>query len=162
MAIKIAVAGKGGTGKTTFCGMLIDWMGKNGKSPILAVDADANSNLNEVLGVEVETTLGDVRELIATAENKLESPIPVGMSKQDFMDHKLQSAIVEDDEFDLIVMGRTQGKGCYCFVNDLLTRELIKLEKNYPYMVVDNEAGMEHISRGILPDVDYIIVVSDC
>lgn len=162
MAIKIAVAGKGGTGKTTFCGMLIDWMGKNGKSPILAVDADANSNLNEVLGVEVETTLGDVRELIATAENKLESPIPVGMSKQDFMDHKLQSAIVEDDEFDLIVMGRTQGKGCYCFVNDLLTRELIKLEKNYPYMVVDNEAGMEHISRGILPDVDYIILVSDC
>ena len=162
MAIKIAVAGKGGTGKTTFCGMLIDWMCKNGKSPILAVDADANSNLNEVLGVEVEITLGDVRELVATAENKLVSPIPVGMSKQDFMDHKLQSALIEDDDFDLIVMGRTQGKGCYCFVNDLLQKELLKLEKGYKYMVVDNEAGMEHISRGVLPDVDYIVLVSDC
>ncbi|MDO5331091.1 MAG: AAA family ATPase [Bacillota bacterium] len=162
MAITIAVAGKGGTGKTTFCGMLIDWMGKNGKGPILAVDADANSNLNEVLGVEVETTLGDVRELVAGAELALNSPIPVGMSKQDFMDMKLQDCIVEDDNFDLIVMGRTQGKGCYCFVNDLLQRELIKLQNNYPYMVCDNEAGMEHISRGILPSVDYIVLVSDC
>lgn len=162
MAITIAVAGKGGTGKTTFCGMLIDWMTKNGKAPILAVDADANSNLNEVLGVEVETTLGDVRELVAGADLAPVNPIPLGMSKQDFMDHKLQSALVEDDDFDLIVMGRTQGKGCYCFVNDLLQRELIKLEKNYKYMVVDNEAGMEHISRGILPSVDYIVLVSDC
>lgn len=162
MAITIAVAGKGGTGKTTFCGMLIDWMGKNGKGPILAVDADANSNLNEVLGVDVETTLGDVRELVAGADLALESPIPVGMSKQDFMEHKLQGCLIEDDDFDLIVMGRTQGKGCYCFVNDLLQRELIKLEKNYPYMVVDNEAGMEHISRGVLPSVDYIVLVSDC
>lgn len=162
MAITIAVAGKGGTGKTTFCGMLIDWMGKNGKGPVLAVDADANSNLNEVLGVEVETTLGDVRELVAGADMAAVNPIPVGMSKQDFMDHKLHSALIEDDEFDLIVMGRTQGKGCYCFVNDLLQRELVKLEKNYPYMVVDNEAGMEHISRGILPSVDYIVLVSDC
>ena len=162
MAITIAVAGKGGTGKTTFCGMLIDWMTKNGKAPILAVDADANSNLNEVLGVEVETTLGDVRELVAGADMAPVNPIPLGMSKQDFMDHKLQSALVEDDDFDLIVMGRTQGKGCYCFVNDLLQRELVKLEKNYKYMVVDNEAGMEHISRGILPSVDYIVLVSDC
>ncbi len=161
MAVKIAVAGKGGTGKTTFCGMLIDWMGKNGMDPILAVDADANSNLNEVLGVEVETTLGDLRELVAGADLALESPIPAGMSKQDFMDMKFQNALIEEDDFDLMVMGRTQGKGCYCFVNDLLQRELLKLEKNYKYMVVDNEAGMEHISRGILPSVDYIVLVSD-
>jgi len=161
LAIKIAVAGKGGTGKTTFCGMLIDWLAKNGKTPILAVDADANSNLNEVLGVEVETTLGDIRELVAGADMAKENPIPVGMSKQDYMDHKFQTALVEEDDFDLLVMGRTQGKGCYCFVNDLLQRELIKLEGNYKYMVVDNEAGMEHISRGILPGVDYIILVSD-
>jgi len=161
MSIKIAVAGKGGTGKTTFCGMLIDWMGKNGKTPILAVDADANSNLNEVLGVEVETTLGDIRELVAGADLAKVNPIPLGMSKQDFMDHKFQSAIVEEDYFDLLVMGRTQGKGCYCFVNDLLQRQLVRLEGNYKYMVVDNEAGMEHISRGVLPDVDYIILVSD-
>lgn len=162
MAVTIAVAGKGGTGKTTFCGMLIDWMAKNGKGPVLAVDADANANLNEVLGVEVETTLGDVRELVAGADLAPVNPIPVGMSKQDFMDHKIQSCIIEEDDFDLIVMGRTQGKGCYCFVNDLLQRQLLKMKDNYPYMVVDNEAGMEHISRGVLPSVDYIILVSDC
>ena len=162
MSIKIAVAGKGGTGKTTFCGMLIDWMCKNGKSPVLAVDADANANLNEVLGVEVETTLGDIREIVASAEIVKENPIPLGMSKQDYMDLKIQDALVEDEKFDLLVMGRTQGKGCYCFVNGLLQTELIKLDNNYKYMVVDNEAGMEHISRGVLPSVDYIVLVSDC
>ncbi len=161
MAYTIAVAGKGGVGKTTFCGMLIDWMCNNGESPVLAVDADANSNLNEVLGVEVEMTLGDIRELVENAENQLESPIPISMGKGDFMRQQLHSALVEDDDFDLLVMGRTQGKGCYCFVNGLLQTELQRLEKNYKYMVVDNEAGMEHISRGILPTVDYVILVSD-
>ena len=162
MAKIIAVAGKGGVGKTTFCGMLIDWMGKNGKGPVLAVDADANSNLNEVLGVEVETTLGEVRELVANAENELVSPIPPGITKADYMNSKFMNAVVEEDDFDLIVMGRTQGKGCYCFVNSLLQTELQKMNNNYKYMVVDNEAGMEHISRGILPGVDVIVLVSDC
>jgi len=162
MSCTIAVAGKGGVGKTTICGMLIDWLCRNGKCPVLAVDADANSNLNEVLGVEVEATLGDIRELVASADIVEKSPIPSGMSKQDFMDFKFKSALVEEDDFDLLVMGRTQGKGCYCFVNGLLQAELQKLEGSYPYMVVDNEAGMEHISRGILPAVDYILLVSDC
>ena len=158
----LAVAGKGGTGKTTICGMLIDWLCRNGKTPVLAVDADANSNLNEVLGVEVEHTLGEIRELIATADQAEESPIPASMSKKEFLDAKFHSALIEEDDFDMLVMGRTQGKGCYCFVNDLLSAELRKLKDAYKYMVVDNEAGMEHISRGVLPSVDCIILVSDC
>ena len=152
MAHVIAVAGKGGVGKTTLCGMLIQYLCEKGKGPILAVDADANSNLNEVLGVEVETTLGDVREEIARAELASENPIPAGMSKADYAERRFEDALVEDDDFDLLVMGRTQGKGCYCFVNGLLQTQLAKYQNNYPYIVVDNEAGMEHISRGKLND----------
>lgn len=162
MAHIIAVAGKGGVGKTTLSGMLIQSMCRMGKRPVLAVDADANSNLNEVLGVEVEMTLGDVREEIARAENSVSNPIPASMSKADYAEIMFQRCLVEDDDFDLLVMGRTQGKGCYCYVNGLLQTQLQKLVPNYQYMVVDNEAGMEHISRGILPKVDTIILVSDC
>ena len=162
MAHVIAVAGKGGVGKTTLCGMLIQYLCEKGKGPILAVDADANSNLNEVLGVEVETTLGDVREEIARAELASENPIPAGMSKADYAERRFEDALVEDDDFDLLVMGRTQGKGCYCFVNGLLQTQLAKYQNNYPYIVVDNEAGMEHISRGVLPSMQTAILVSDC
>ena len=145
MAHVIAVAGKGGVGKTTLCGLLIQYLCESGKGPVLAVDADANSNLNAVLGVEVEATLGDIREEIA-----------------DYAEFKFAGALTEEDDFDLLVMGRTQGKGCYCFVNGLLQNQLAKLYPNYPFMVVDNEAGMEHISRGILPGMDTAILVSDC
>lgn len=162
MAHVIAVAGKGGVGKTTLCGLLIQYLGEKGKGPILAVDADANSNLNEVLGVEVETTLGDVREEIAQAELAKDNPIPPGVSKADYAEFKFNSALVEDDDFDMLVMGRTQGKGCYCYVNGLLQAQLAKYQKNYPYIVVDNEAGMEHISRGVLPSMQTAILVSDC
>jgi CO dehydrogenase maturation factor len=162
MAHIIAVAGKGGVGKTTLSGLLIQTMCQMGKKPVLAVDADANSNLNEVLGVEVDLTLGDVREEVARAENSKENPIPASMSKSDYTEIMFQRCLVEDDDFDLLVMGRTQGKGCYCFVNGLLQTQLQKLVPNYKYMLVDNEAGMEHISRGILPKVDTIILVSDC
>ena len=162
MAYTIAVAGKGGTGKTTLTGLLIDYLCRQGKGPILAVDADANSNLNEVLGVEVETTLGDIREDVASAELKVNSPIPPGMSKADYLDYKLSAALVEEDDYDLLVMGRTQGKGCYCFVNGLLQTQLQRVASQYKYLVVDNEAGMEHISRGIIPKVDAMLLVSDC
>lgn len=162
MAHVIAVAGKGGVGKTTLCGMLIQYLCEKGKGPVLAVDADANSNLNEVLGVEVETTLGDVREEIARAEMSKENPIPIGMSKADYAEMRFEDALIEDDDFDLLVMGRTQGKGCYCFVNGLLQSQLAKYQNNYPYFVVDNEAGMEHISRGVLPSMQTAILVSDC
>lgn len=162
MAQTIAVAGKGGVGKTTLTGLLIQYLTESGKRPILAVDADANSNLNEVLGVQVDMTLGEVREEVAKAEMSKENPIPKGMSKADYMEMMFSRCLAEDDDFDLLVMGRTQGKGCYCFVNGLLQSQVQKLTPNYKYVVVDNEAGMEHISRGILPKVDYVILVSDC
>ena len=162
MAHVIAVAGKGGVGKTTLTGLIIQYLGEKGKGPILAVDADANSNLNEVLGVKVESTLGDVREEVARSEMAKDNPIPAGMTKADYMEFKFDDALVEDDDFDLLVMGRTQGKGCYCFVNGLLQAQLQRREKNYPYIIVDNEAGMEHISRGVLPSMQTAILVSDC
>lgn len=162
MAHVIAVAGKGGVGKTTLCGLMIQYLCDKGKSPVLAVDADANSNLNEVMGVEVEMTLGEIREQVERSADAASASIPPSMSKADYMEMMVNRCLIEDDDFDMLVMGRTQGKGCYCFVNGLLQAQLQKLTPNYPYMVVDNEAGMEHISRGILPKVDTIILVSDC
>jgi len=158
----IAVAGKGGTGKTTICGLLIDYLCKSGASPVLAVDADANSNLNEVLGVKVNTTLGEIREEVAAADLGEDSPVPAGVSKHDYMDYRFNAALSEEDDFDLLVMGRTQGKGCYCFVNGLLQAQIGRFAGKYKYIVVDNEAGMEHVSRGVLPEVDTILLVSDC
>ena len=156
----IAVAGKGGVGKTTTCGMLIDYLCKKNRGPVLVVDADANSNLNEVLGVEVETSLGAIREEMANAE--LRGTIPAGMTKADYADFKFSSAIIEEDDFDMLVMGRTQGKGCYCYVNGVLKSQVDKYAKNYSYVVMDNEAGLEHVARGTLPKVDTMLLVSDC
>ena len=161
MTHTIAVAGKGGVGKTTVCGMLIDALIKDGKAPLLVVDADANSNLNEVLGVEVETTLGAVREEIAQAELRGDV-IPKNMTKADYAEYRFNSALVEEDDFDMLVMGRTQGKGCYCYVNGILKTQVDKYVGNYRYTVIDNEAGMEHIARGTLPHVDTLLLVSDC
>ena len=156
----IAVAGKGGVGKTTTCGMLIDYLCKKGDGPVLVVDADANSNLNEVLGVEVETSLGQIREEMALAE--LKKTIPAGMTKAEYAEFKFNSALIEDDDFDMIVMGRTQGKGCYCYVNGVLKSQVDKYAKNYSYVVMDNEAGLEHVARGTLPHVDTMLLISDC
>ena len=156
----IAVAGKGGVGKTTTCGMLIDYLCKKNRGPVLVVDADANSNLNEVLGVEVETSLGQIREEMAQAE--LKGTIPKGMTKADYAEYKFNSAIIEEDDFDMLVMGRTQGEGCYCFVNSMLKRQMDKYIPNYKYVVMDNEAGLEHVARGTLPHVDTMLLISDC
>ena len=156
----IAVAGKGGVGKTTTCGMLIDYLCKKNKGPVLVVDADANANLNEVLGVEVETSLGQIREEMAQAE--LKGTIPSGMTKADYAEFKFNSALIEDDVFDMLVMGRTQGKGCYCYVNGVLKSQVDKYAKNYSYIVMDNEAGLEHVARGTLPHVDTMLLISDC
>ena len=133
----IAVAGKGGVGKTTTCGMIIDYLCKQKKGPILVVDADANSNLNEVLGVEVETTLGDIREEMAHAEQT--GKVPANMTKADYAEMKFNSALIEEDDYDMLVMGRTQGKGCYCYVNGVLQSQL-----------------------GTLPHVDTMLLISDC
>ncbi len=156
----IAVAGKGGVGKTTTCGMIIDYLCSKKQGPVLVVDADANANLNEVLGVEVETSLGAIREEMAQAEMK--GSIPAGMTKADYADFKFSSAIIEEDDFDMLVMGRTQGKGCYCYVNGVLKTQVDKYAKNYSYIVMDNEAGLEHVARGTLPKVDTMLLISDC
>ncbi len=158
----IAVAGKGGVGKTTLCGMLIQYLCEKGKGPVLAVDADANSNLGEVLGVKTQTTLGEIREEIARSEMQDNNPIPPGMSKAGYAQMRFEDALTEEEDYDLLVMGRTQGKGCYCFVNGLLQAELVRYQNNYRYFVVDNEAGMEHISRGVLPYMQTAVLVSDC
>ena len=156
----IAVAGKGGVGKTTTCGMIIDYLCSKGKGPLLVVDADANSNLNEVLGVEIDTTLGTIREEMAQAEMK--GTIPAGMTKAEYAEFKFNSALVEEDDFDMLVMGRTQGKVCYCYVNGVLKTQVDKYAKNYRYVVMDNEAGLEHVARGTLPHVDTMLLISDC
>lgn len=158
----IAVAGKGGVGKTTLTGLLIQYLCESGKKPVLAVDADANANLNEVLGVGIECTLGELREEIERAGVDSRYQIPVGMTKQAYLEARLSDAITEEDDYDLMVMGRTQGQGCYCFVNGLVQTQIQKLQSHYPYVVVDNEAGMEHISRGLIPTMEIAILVSDC
>lgn len=155
MPYSVALAGKGGTGKTTMAGMLIKYLLKKEKTPILAVDADCNANLNEVLGVEISDTLGNAREEMRKGD------VPSGMTKDIFMEMKLEEAVVEADGFDLIVMGQPAGAGCYCAANTLLTNYLERLAGNYPYIVMDNEAGMEHISRLTTHNVDILLIVSD-
>lgn len=154
MGYSVALAGKGGTGKTTIAGFLIKYLVEKGKTPVLAVDADANANLNDVLGLEVEETLGDARE-------EMKKGVATGMTKDVFMEMKLQEAVVEASGFDLIVMGRPEGAGCYCAANSLLTMYLDKLMQNYDYLVMDNEAGMEHISRLTTNNIDVLLVVAD-
>ena len=156
----IAVAGKGGVGKTTTCGMIIDYLCKKKQGPVLVVDADANANLNEVLGVELETSLGQIREEMAQAE--LKGTVPKSMTKAEYAEMKFGDALIEEDDFDMLVMGRTQGEGCYCFVNGMLKRQMDKYVPNYSYVVMDNEAGLEHIARGTLPHVDTMLLISDC
>lgn len=155
MTFSIALAGKGGTGKTTVSGLLIKYLVSRGKTPVLAVDADANANLNEVLGLTVETTLGDARE------DMKKGKVPNGMTKDIFMSMRMEEAIAEEEGFDLVVMGQPEGAGCYCAANSLLSGFLEKLTANYPYLVMDNEAGMEHISRLTTRDVDVLLIVTD-
>jgi CO dehydrogenase maturation factor len=154
MSFQIALAGKGGTGKTTVATLVIRYLLGKGMAPVLAVDADANSNLNEMLGVEIARTVGEAREEMKTS-------VPTGMTKEVFMEYKVQEALVECEGFDLIAMGRPEGTGCYCYANSLLTKYLEILVKNYRFLVLDNEAGLEHISRLTTRNVDLMLVVTD-
>jgi CO dehydrogenase maturation factor len=155
MTFSIALAGKGGVGKTTVAGMLIKYLVSRGKTPILAVDADSNANLNEVLGLEVHDTLGQARE------DMKKGKVPPGMTKDVFMSMRLEQAVAEEEGFDLVVMGTPEGAGCYCAANSLLAGFLEKLVNNYSFVVMDNEAGMEHISRLTTNNVDLLLIVSD-
>jgi len=158
VAKQIAVAGKGGTGKTTFTSLLIRYLIEHQKRPILAVDADPNANLNETLGL----TLGDtISEIIAQTKAAAGSGLPAGMTQETFIEYRLQSALMETKDVDLIVMGGPDGPGCYCFPNNILRKQLENLSENYAYVVMDNEAGMEHISRRVTHDIDILFIVSD-
>lgn len=153
----IAISGKGGSGKTTLAGLIIRWLSEHGAKPVLAVDADSNVNLNDLLGVELKDTVGAIREEMKTAVNNL----PAGMTKQQFLEYKIQSSLVETPGYDLIAMGRPEGPGCYCYANNLLRDILSALHTNYEYVVIDNEAGMEHLSRKTVMNIDYLLIISD-
>jgi CO dehydrogenase maturation factor len=157
MSIKIAVAGKGGCGKTSVTALVIRYLKKNGKTPILAVDADPNANLGESLGLKVPQTIG--RILDDFQHEKIS--IPPGMTKEAYLDYKLNETLVESQGLDLITMGRGQGPECYCYPNTVLKKFIDGLSDSYAYVVMDNEAGMEHLSRKTTEDVDALLLVSN-
>jgi CO dehydrogenase maturation factor len=153
----LGVTGKGGVGKTTFSALLIKAIIEKKLGVILAVDADPNYNLNQKLGVEIENTIGSLREDIVKAVDSL----PQSMSKHDYVEYQVRLALTETDDFDLLVMGRQEGPGCYCYINNILRDFVDTLVDNYDFIVIDNEAGMEHLSRRTTKAMDILFVVSD-
>lgn len=150
----IAITGKGGTGKTTFASLLVKFLSTQAVT-VLAVDADPNSNLDARLGMHVAQTIGDLRE------DLLKESFPAGVAKSELIEYQIRLALVEGDTFDLIAMGRPEGPGCYCYINNVLRDVLDRLSINYDYVVIDNEAGMEHLSRRTTRDVDVLFIMSD-
>lgn len=168
MTITIALAGKGGVGKTTISGMVIKYLAQKQLGNILAIDADPSSNLNMVLGLDLDWTVGDIREdMLHQVKNSLMASgasmgtLPGGQSKRDYLDYKVRSSLSEGIRYDLIAMGRGEGTGCYCAVNHNLREVIDSISKNYAYVVIDNEAGMEHLSRRTTRDVQHLLVISD-
>lgn len=168
MTTTVALAGKGGVGKTTIAGLLIKFLIQEQPNPVLAIDADPSSNLNMVLGLELEWTVGDIREgLLTKVQSSLSAggaamgTLPGGLTKREYLDFEIRTSLSEGDRFDLIAMGRSEGPGCYCAVNHNLREVIDTISKNYRYIVIDNEAGMEHLSRRTTRDVDHLLIVSD-
>ncbi len=157
MGTRIAVGGKGGVGKTTLAALIVRELLHSGKGPILAVDADPNTNLPEALGLAAEQTVGSI--LAHFIDEKIE--IPSGMTKESFLQVKMHSAVAESRGLDLVAMGRGEGPGCYCYPNLILRGFVEDLSGNYPYVVIDNEAGMEHLSRRTSERIDHMLLVSD-
>ncbi|MDA8090721.1 MAG: AAA family ATPase [Nitrospiraceae bacterium] len=160
MSYVIGFAGKGGTGKTSLAGLTIRFLMEKNKGPVLAVDADSNSCLNEALGVDAHSTIGKLREESLTAVRS-GGARPGGMSMEELFDYQVQQSIIESKGFDLLVMGRPEGPGCYCAANNIIRKYTDKLSDEYPYVVIDNEAGMEHLSRKTTHKVNLLLVVSD-
>lgn len=168
MATTIALAGKGGVGKTTIAGMVIKYIAQNKTGAILAIDADPSSNLNMVLGLKLDWTVGDIREdMLAQVQQSLMQSgaamgtLQGGMTKHDYLDYEVRSSLAEGEYFDLIAMGRPEGPGCYCAVNHNLREVVDSISKSYRYVVIDNEAGMEHLSRRTTRDVQHLLIVTD-
>lgn len=154
MPMVIAMAGKGGTGKTTLSALLLKYLVSRGKTPVLAVDADSNANLNELLNLEIHGTIGQIRK-------ELKGEMPPNMTRDQFMEMKIHQSLIEETGYDLLVMGQPDGPGCYCSANQYLAMTMDHLAANYQYIVVDNEAGMEHLSRMNLRAIDLLLVTSD-
>jgi len=168
MTITIALAGKGGVGKTTIAAMVIKNLSTEQTGSILAIDADPSSNLNMVLGLDLDWTVGDIREdLLTQVKSSLTAggaamgALPGGVTKRDYLDYQIRSSLSEGGRFDLIAMGRSEGQGCYCAVNHNLREVIDAISKNYRYLVIDNEAGMEHLSRRTTRDVQHLLIISD-
>jgi CO dehydrogenase maturation factor len=157
MGYTIAIAGKGGTGKTTTAALIVRLLKEKKAGSILAVDADPNSNLAEALGIEAKESIGEIVDEMSRHPNKK----PAGMAKEDYLEYRIQTAISEGDGFDVLSMGRPEGAGCYCYVNNVLRNQMGRLVKDYDYIVIDNEAGLEHLSRKTMRQADALVVVSD-
>jgi CO dehydrogenase maturation factor len=168
MTVTMAVAGKGGVGKTTISALVIKYLVQNMPGATLAIDADPSSNLNMVLGLDLEWTVGDIREdMLAQVKGTLAAggaamgALPGGVNKRDYLDYHVRSAMAEGGQFDMIAMGRSEGQGCYCAVNHNLREVIDAISRNYSYVVIDNEAGMEHLSRRTTRDVQHLLIISD-
>jgi len=157
LSFNIAVAGKGGSGKTTVASLVVRYLKKNGLGPILAVDADPNANLGESLGLGIRQTVG----AIIASFNQEKINIPPGMTKEAYLEFKLNDAMVESKGLDLVTMGRGEGPDCYCYPNLLLRKFMDSMAGNYQYIVMDNEAGMEHLSRRTTQNIDELLLVSN-
>ncbi len=168
MTTTIALAGKGGVGKTTIAALIIKYLAQKRTGSILAIDADPSSNLNMVLGLDLEWTVGDIREgMLEQVKQSLVAggaamgSMPGGVTKRDYLDYQIRSSLAEGARFDLIAMGRSEGPGCYCAVNHNLREVIDSISRNYTYVVIDNEAGMEHLSRRTTRDVQILLIVTD-
>jgi CO dehydrogenase maturation factor len=168
MTTTIALAGKGGVGKTTIAGMIIKYLVQSQTGSILAIDADPSSNLNMVLGLNLDWTVGDIREeLLSQVKNSLTQggaamgSLPGGVTKREYLDYQVRQSLSEGDRIDLIAMGRSEGPGCYCAVNHNLREVVDAISKNYTYIVIDNEAGMEHLARRTTRDVQHLLIITD-
>ena len=160
MSWTLAITGKGGVGKTTLAAMAVRWLGENGLGPVLAVDADPNTCLDALLGVEATSAIGSVREEVKQIA-QANSASTAGMGKQQLLEMKVQEGLVEAESFDLLVMGRPEGPGCYCYANNVLAAAVRRLAANYPSVVIDNEAGLENLSRRIIRRPDQLLFVAD-
>ncbi|NWG08872.1 MAG: AAA family ATPase [Nitrososphaerales archaeon] len=157
MTFTIAVSGKGGTGKTAITALLVKALGKRVDGPMLVVDADPNSNLNEALGIDAKRTIGDIRERFL----KNKESLPPEQPKDEYLNYLIQSSIIEGEDFDMMIMGRPEGPGCYCYLNNILRKIIDSTSQHYPLVLIDTEAGLEHFSRRTTKDLDLLLVVTD-
>lgn len=157
MTVTITVAGKGGVGKTAISAILVDFLSNLGA--VLAVDADPSTNLNDALGVGVQSTVGRTREKMK--DDIKDGSLRMDVSKQEILDARIHESLVETDRFDLLAMGRPEGPGCYCAANHMIRFSIDKLAKSYDYVIMDCEAGLEHISRQTTQDIDFLLAVTD-